>query len=245
MQRDLKEAYAELEREHWWFRARRRILLDIARRFVRAGDVDGFRIADIGCGPGANPEAFSELGDVTGVEISADALDALSPVAGARKIVASAAATGLPEKSFNLVLCLDVLEHLEDDRAALAECLRITAPGGAAIVTVPAVRGLWSAHDCANMHLRRYEKAHLVRLACGAGYGVEFATYFNAFLFLPAVLVRMIFSGRGVGGSDFVTGGGIVNRLLEAVFTLERSMLRISPLPFGMSICAVLRKPKD
>ncbi|TET38912.1 MAG: class I SAM-dependent methyltransferase [Planctomycetota bacterium] len=244
MNPEFVEMYAEYEREHWWFRARRRILLDIAGRTVKKNAKDGApRIADIGCGPGANMKAFAALGEVVGIDATPEMVAAARSNAGAPVSQATAEATGLPDGGFDLVLCLDVLEHLEDDSAAVAECYRITAPGGNAIITVPAVRSLWSNHDAATGHLRRYEKASLMRICRRAGFSVEFCSYFNTLLFLPALLVRLTASGRGAGGSDFILRPGITNRLLESIFAFEKRLLKYFSLPFGLSLAAVLHRP--
>jgi SAM-dependent methyltransferase len=246
MDPEVVKTFAEYERGHWWFRARRRILFDIARRIVAKNSKEGTtRIADIGCGPGANMAAFAALGEVVGIDATPELVEAARSNVGAEIFQATAEETGLPEAAFDLVLCLDVLEHLQDDDAALAECRRITARGGHAIITVPAVRALWSRHDEGLMHLRRYEKAAFSRICRRAGFRIKFCSYFNTLLFLPAAMIRLIAPGRGVGGSDLILKPGLGNRLLESVFALEIPLLRFFELPFGLSLAAVLHRPEN
>ncbi|MHC4661416.1 MAG: class I SAM-dependent methyltransferase [Planctomycetota bacterium] len=246
MDPEVVKKFAELEREHWWFRARRRILLDIARRIAGRGAKDGpLRIADIGCGSGANMAAFAELGKIVGLDSDMEMVAAAQANIDTKVFKATAEATGLPDTAFDLVLCLDVLEHIKDDATALAECRRITVPGGNAIITVPAVRSLWSRHDIRSGHLRRYEKAAFIKLCRHVGFRTEFCSYFNTLLFIPATLIRLTASGRGVGGSDLVLKPGLTNRLLESIFAFEMRLLKYFEMPFGLSLVAVLHRPED
>jgi SAM-dependent methyltransferase len=143
-------------------------------------------------------------------------------------------------EAFDAVLLLDVLEHVEADRASLAALGGRLAPGGRLVVTVPAYRWLWSAHDDANHHVRRYTRAGLVQTAEAAGLRVYEATYYNTLLFPAAAGARL--AGRLVG-SQGRSGLGIppplVNRLLAGVFGAERHLVGRVPLPFGVSVLMV------
>ena len=146
-----------------------------------------------------------------------------------------------PEETFDVVTCLDVIEHTLDDRAALRELLRVTRPGGLAIVTVPAYQALWSSHDVANLHFRRYETRSLRSAARAAGWEVAADTYFNGLLLAPAAAVRFASRGGAPGHSDLEVTPHALNGLLELPMRLESRFLAAgSRLPAGLSLLAVL-----
>lgn len=158
----------EVEDRHWWFQSRRLIV----RALLRAGGVTTpRRILDAGCGTGRNLLDYARLGhEAEGVDFSAEA------VAFCRRrgldAVRQAPLEELPYEDgrFDLVVATDVIEHLSDDHAALAELRRVTAPGGRIAVTVPAYQWLWSAHDESLHHFRRYTDARLRGAIVKAGW---------------------------------------------------------------------------
>ncbi len=142
----------------------------LERTIERLGIPPRARILDAGCGSGRNMVELARRGQVTGVEISPTSVE----VARARHVgeVVEGSVMEMPfaEHSFDLAVCLDVIEHLPDDQGALRELRRVLAPGGALLVTVPAYQWLWSGHDKINQHCRRYSRATLSRpLARPAG----------------------------------------------------------------------------
>ncbi len=140
---------------------------------------------------GRELDELAAWGTVSGVDLSAVAV-ARARARGHRD-VHCAAIERLPfaDGGFDLVTCLDVIEHTAEDRVALAELLRVTRPGGLLVVTVPAYQSLWSAHDVANGHFRRYRSATLTAAATAAGWSVLHDTHFNAVLLVPAAAVRL------------------------------------------------------
>lgn len=150
------------------------------------------RLLDAGCGSGRTLEELAAYGRVSGADLSSAA------IASARRRgyrdVHTAPVEDLPfaAASFDVVTCLDVLEHTQDDRATLIELLRVTRPGGSLIVTVPAYPRLWSRHDEANLHFRRYDARGLRAVATAAGWEVVRETHFNAALLVPAAVVRRV-----------------------------------------------------
>ncbi len=233
---------AEAESRSWWFRGRRRVLEEVLKRLAMPPDVN---IADLGCGTGGNLVMLRAFGKVTGVEVSPVAAEVARRRAGVEVRCASMDATGLPDASFDVVTAFDVLEHMEDDRAALLEVWRLLKPGGRFVVTVPAFMMLWSAHDEALHHKRRYRRGPLAKALLGAGLDVEWLTYFNAALFPPVAAIRLL--RRPFGGGAKVADGvealpGPLNDLLEGVFAAERHLVGRVPLPAGVSLVGVARK---
>jgi SAM-dependent methyltransferase len=182
---------------------------------------------------------------VSGIELS-DTSVSLARARGAGE-VASGSVLQMPfeSDSFDLAVCLDVIEHLEDDRGALRELRRVVAPGGWLLVTVPAYQWLWSGHDEINHHFRRYTRATLQRVAEQAGWQQVRNTHFNSLLLPAAVLLRILdrFSRKPTESSlDLWVPPQPLNWLLERPLLLEASLIgRGGRIPAGLSLLAVFR----
>lgn len=158
-------------------------------------------------------------------------------------------AGGLPDElpqsregGFDLIALLDVLEHVEDDVAALSGITRILHPSGYVMITVPAYDFLWSAHDEAHHHYRRYTLSRLAKTIDAAGLKIVNLSYFNTLLSPAMVAVRWVSRLRKVGyGSDLSLPSAPVNALLAWLFALGRYPLSLVPLPFDVSLFALAR----
>lgn len=164
--RDFELQTHRAEDHHWWYRGRRHVLDVVLRKLALPPHP---RILDAGCGSGRNMVDLARYGKVTGVELSSTSV-AVARERGVGEVV-EGSVLNMPfaPESFELAVSLDVLEHLQDDRAALRELRRVVAPGGALLVTVPAYQGLWSRHDEINHHHRRYSRRALMEAAGSAG----------------------------------------------------------------------------
>ena len=190
-----RELY-ELEDRHWWFRSRRAVIWSMLRG---AGLPRQPRILDAGCGTGRNLVEFGRLGAAEGVDFSQDAVD----FCRRRGLpdVQRAALDRLPfqDGRFGLILATDVIEHLDDDRAALAELRRVAAGDARLVLTVPAYSWLWSEHDVSMHHRRRYTEPRLRERVAAAGWEPIVRSYFFSAI-LPAVaavrLARRLLPGR-------------------------------------------------
>lgn len=234
---------ARVERTHWWYRARRRILHAVVRAEMRAGAPAG-PVLDLGCGTGANLSVAARCGEVVGVDFSEVALGYARRTAGYAALVRGDAGT-LPfeGETFGWVLALDVLEHL-DDEAAMAEIMRVLRPGGRALVTVPAFPALWGAQDEAAHHLRRYTRKGLLALLRGAGLAVRRTTYLNTALFVPVLLARRAIRLLRIPvESENTLHPGWANPLLERIFGAEAHLVPYVSLPFGVSLLCVAERP--
>jgi SAM-dependent methyltransferase len=227
---------------HWWYRGRRRIV----RAELEALELPRpARLLDAGCGGGQTLDLLDDFGRPTGIDPDVGSI-ALSRARGHDVAVAALPDLPFDDGTFTACTCLDVLEHLADDEAALAELARVTAASGALLVTVPAYELLWSEHDEANEHRRRYRAGTLKRLALRAGWSVERLTYFNSLLLAPAAAVRLA-SGyrrrRSPDVSDLDLTPRALNRALEMPLRAEAALLRCGGrLPAGLSLLAVLRR---
>ena len=243
MERVVFERMAELDQEHWWFVARRRILASLIKRVVERPH--GARILEVGCGTGHNLGMLAEFGTVDACELDATARELASLRLGRPVFEAKLPDLSMFEpKSYDLIALLDVLEHVADDLGALTAIRTLLKPGGALVLTVPANQWMWSAHDVAHHHFRRYSRPRLAELFERAGYEAQLHSYFNSLLFPPIAAARLIGKIRGRDSADDALPGARVNAVLEAIFGLEAALIGRVPMPFGVSLVAVLRSPR-
>lgn len=233
----------EMDEHHWWYRGRRRIIrAELDRLDIPTDAV----VLDAGCGSGRTMEDLVAYGRVYGLEVNPDATE----IARARGVgeVRTGRLEDLPfeDGMFDLMTCLDVLEHVPDDRLALRELRRVCKPGGWLLATVPAYPALWSLHDQINHHYRRYERRTLREAAFDAGWDVRRMTFFFSFLLVPAALVRVAQRRRAEDHykPDLTIGPSWLNTILELPLRVEASWLaRGSTLPAGLSLLALLQAP--
>ena len=235
----------DVDEHHWWYRGRRRI---IRAELDRLGLPENAQILDAGCGSGRTLEELADYGSVRGIELNPEAAE----VARSRDLgdVVIGRLEELPweDSTFDLITCLDVLEHTPDDRVTLRELLRVTKPGGWLLLTVPAYQSLWSTHDEVNHHFRRYARSMLRAAATDAGWRVERMTSFNSLLLAPAAAVRLSQRRRSRRPDtehipELRLGPPWLNGVLERPLLMEaRWLSRGRTLPAGLSLLAVLSR---
>ncbi len=235
MDRIVYDRMAAHDSTHWWYRARRDILSDY---LIRYGNMPkDARILEIGCGTGHNLPMLARFGEVDAIEIDPAAREIASERLG--KPVGDAPLPDLPgvaRGSYDLVAVLDVVEHIEDDVAALKGMASLLKPGGKILIAVPAHQWLWSAHDVVNHHHRRYSKGSLVKAIEAAGLTPRKLTYFNSLLFPLAAAARIAGRLTGRDDSDDSPPAKPLNALFETIFRLERHAVGRVPLTPGVSI---------
>jgi SAM-dependent methyltransferase len=154
------------------------------------------------------------------------------------------------DETFDLVTCLDVIEHTPDDVRSLRELRRVTRPGGWLVVTVPAYQLLWSSHDVANQHYRRYRRSQLRAAGEAAGWEPGAWTYFNTFLFPPGAAVRVLERLRRPhkrrGRPNVALTPSSWDGVLVWPMRVEAGLIRRGArLPVGMSLLMVFRRPAE
>ncbi|WP_029937199.1 class I SAM-dependent methyltransferase [Sphingomonas sp. UNC305MFCol5.2] len=238
MDRIVYERMAAHDTTHWWYRARRDILADYLTRW--GGLPKDARILEIGCGTGHNLPMLAQFGEIDAIEIDetarAKASERLGKPVGTSPLPEL---VGVEPGSYDLVAVLDVIEHVEDDVAALKAITAALKPGGRILITVPAHQWMWSAHDVVNHHKRRYSKAGFEALLAKSGLQGRKLGYFNSLLFPVAVAARFAGKLMGKDDSDDSPPPKPLNTLFEGIFRLERHMVGRVPLPPGLSLIAL------
>jgi SAM-dependent methyltransferase len=240
MDRDYELQTHQAEDRHWWYRGRRTVL---DRTIGALRLPPNARILDAGCGSGRNMVELARFGAVTGIEL-ADASITVAQQRGAGEVVpGSILEMPFADDSFDFAVSLDVIEHLQDDLAALRELRRTIAPGGSLLITVPAYQWLWSGHDEINHHHRRYTRRSLKRVAEQAGWKQARTTYFNSLLLPVAVILRLldrVNTKTSESSLDLWIPPEPLNWLLERPLTMESALIsrRVS-IPAGLSLLSV------
>ncbi len=248
MTEDYVKKYGSLERQHWWFLVRKKIILKYIRQNLAGAEPSRLAILNVGAAGGASSEWLASLGTVISLETDPLFLSYLRD----RKIdVVEGSLNQLPfpDNFFDLVCALDVLEHVENDQKGMVELNRVCKPGGLICITVPALEMLWSYHDELNGHYRRYSSSSLrTLLEQFPQQKILQLRFFNALLFLPVLASRKIsnlFSHQKKSGqSDFTfyKTGPVVSKLLEKIFGLELGLMHFLKFPAGISLLAIVKK---
>ncbi|MFZ1994835.1 MAG: class I SAM-dependent methyltransferase [Solirubrobacteraceae bacterium] len=244
MDETMMKAMLAVDEHHWWYRGRRRVIRAELNRLPLPANA---RVLDAGCGSGRTLVELARYGgEVSGIELNTEAAE-LARGRGVGEVqVGRLEELPWDEATFDLITCLDVIEHVPDDVTALVELRRVARPGGWLLVTVPAYQALWSRHDEANHHYRRYSRALLRAAARSAGWQIQRMSSFNSLLLAPAAAVRLAqrrMGERNGQSNDLDLGPAWLNDVLERPLALEASWLaRGRTLPFGLSLVAVLRR---
>jgi SAM-dependent methyltransferase len=243
MQQHTYAIMRRVEESHWWFVGRRKIIRSFLERIVQNGPPAPLKILDVGCGTGANLEMLSEFGAAEGVDVSAEALSFCQARGLVNVKLGEAEHLPYEAGSFDLVTGLDVVEHLDDDRAGLGEMARVLRPGGRALLFVPAFMFLWGVQDDISNHRRRYTLPELKRALRESGFEVERASYVNISFFAPILLGRLIMRVTGLRPeSENNITIGFLNGVLGKLLGAESVPLRYLNFPFGVSIICLARK---
>ncbi len=232
---DIRAATA-VENRHWWYRERREIIAKELRRIGKPG-----KAIEIGASGGGNSQVLRDMGwDVLVTEYIDEGVE-IAKARGFNAIQADARDLPLPDASFDVLVAFDVLEHIEEDHLAAAEIFRVLRPGGVALIAVPCDMALWSKHDVATGHFRRYDRAGLHKLIDGAGLSVETLWSWNVLL-RPVVKMRRKNASDEQNEHDIVAVPPLVNFGLGMIIKAER-FLPVKTMP-GVSLMMRARKPE-
>jgi SAM-dependent methyltransferase len=226
----LYDRFFDTEDRHWWFVGRRRLVTGLLEQTGARG-----RTLDLGCGTGGVLQHLGGFGDAIGLDPAPEAAQYCRR-RDVPMLIGSGTELPFTDRSFDIVLALDVIEHVPDDVALLREAERVLRPGGVLLVTVPALPWLWSAHDDVNHHYRRYTMTTLRESLTAGGFRPQRITYYNGAL-LPLAIARK-FINR-FGGSDehhLEDLPAPLNSTLRGILSLEGRVLRHRDLRLGASL---------
>ena len=243
MRADELQRMYECEDRYWWFLGRKVILTEMLRQLLPPGETR--RVVDVGCGSGATLLALHEFGSVVGIDSAGLALDFCRQRGLRHLIQGQAGSLPLQTGSVDLLTLLDVLEHIPDDRAALHELHRVLAPQGWLFLAVPAYQFLWSEHDEALSHCRRYTAAELRGKVEGAGFTIIRLSYVITTLFPLAAIFRLgqRFLGRKKEPQTaLIEPPDLINRFFYHTLVWEARLLRSWNLPWGLTVLCAARK---
>lgn len=246
MEKDFYLQYAAVENKHWWFLGRRKIVEKVIQQLKLPVNAE---IIEAGCGTGGNLAMLSRYGNLSAMEIEEIACQ----IANDRKITTvrkGCLPDDIPFKGkYDLIVILDVLEHIGDDITALEALYSFLKPGGHLLITVPAFQFLWSRHDEINHHYRRYVKKTLQRVVIKAGYKLNYTRYFNFFLFPIVAIIRGFKKLLKIDDSNVNISGDLkipakpINKFLTYLFASERHLITWFNMPVGVSLLLLAHKP--
>ncbi|MDP7323689.1 MAG: class I SAM-dependent methyltransferase [Candidatus Woesearchaeota archaeon] len=241
MEEENYDVIYSLEKQNWWYRARRDLLYKVLKGMHKQFD----KTLDFGCGVGANLSMLRKISkNVIGIDYSQKAIDYCANRGYDHAVRMSGDNLEFEENSFDLVLCSDVLEHIEDDKTALKEIARVLKPGGILLFTVPAHNYLWGPVDEISNHFRRYELKK-IRPLLPFNLSIRRLGYWNLSTFFPNLLfVRIsgLFNGKKRSSNTLDAVPGFLNSLLYKIICLENKAFTHSVSIQGVSIVGICQK---
>lgn len=232
MDKGYEQEYKNIEQYHPWFVARRELIYNIIRNTRKDA-----KIIDVGCGTGITSDYLQKRGfkNVCGIDNSVNFIEYNKE----GFILGDVLKLPLKSNFFDVVLCLDVIEHLENDKAVANELYRILSKDGCLVVTVPAFQFLWSNHDVVNHHYCRYNAKKLKELF--KSMKVVKISYWNFSLFLPALILKL-FPRKSEKNHNFIKLPKFFDYLIFSILKLENLLFTWFNLPFGTSLIIILKK---
>lgn len=242
MEEHIYPLFYKIEKEHWWFTARQKIILEYIKKHVNISKET--TLLDVGCGTGAIIEMLSNHFNTYGLDSSPQAIE-FCRKRGLTNLFQGNLESFNKDRKFDIITILDVIEHIDDDVKLLRQSNELLKENGSVVVTVPAFQFLWSYHDIVTHHKRRYTKNQLIKVVKSAGFQIKHITYFNSLLFPIAVLKRMASKIIGFKDtSDLNIPPQLINKLLKLIFQSEAEIINRISLPLGLSLLCLGEKTK-
>lgn len=235
-----------IEETHWWYKGRRALVRHALDTY--APDRRPLEILDVACATGMSFRFLADYGDVRGIDISEETIEYCGRRGIDRIVRSDAMALPFRDGSFDVVLALDAFEHFDADVGAMSETFRVLRPGGLLVCTVPAFMSLWSPHDDAYHHVRRYRRPVLRSRLEAVGYRTRRMSYSSMMLFPPVFVMRTLRRWKDEpveeAESDFaVPFPWPIEKLAAGITAAEIALEKRVDLPVGVSLYGVLTKP--
>ncbi len=239
--------FNQVEKDHWWWAGRRQLIRQLLTGY------NPQKILDIGCGTGQTLSFLKTIfpkAKLFGLDQSRTAVRFAQNRGHHLVKEGDALHLPFPKETFDIVLLLDVIEHIQDDRQALTEAKRVLKKRGVILITSPALQFIWSHHDSNQGHQRRYTRTRLRTLAQDLDLEIKFLSYFNYFLssvIIPVRLVSRFKFFESLTNYDAKINFGIaslspLNWFLKLVFVTEIKLLQFIHYPIGISVGTLLQK---
>lgn len=244
MDQKIYDYYASgTEEKHWWHIARRQILKNFIDCHINFPN--DAKILDVGCGTGAEMAFLQQYGEIYGVDTSEEMINVCKNRKLSNSIVVSANNLPFKNEMFDLVTCLDTLEHIEAEKRTIEEIYRVCKNNGHLVLTVPAGQYLFGPYDISAGHYKRYSKRYTTKLLTENGFKIIKASYFNFFLYLPIAFIRILNKYIPINaGSEkaLKVPSNAINNILKSIFSLESYLLQHLNFPFGVSLVIIAKK---
>ena len=242
MKLEMYKIFYEIQKTHWWFVVKKIIILEQIKKYFNKSE--NSKILDIGCGSGLMLNSLNQFGKTYGMDNSVEAVKFSKEIYNGEVRIGNLP-TDLPYsvKIFDLIIALDVIEHIECDIESLEAINSLLKSDGMAIITVPAYMFLWSSFDDINEHKRRYTLNELKNKLIKANFKIVKISYYNTILFpIIYVIRKMSVILKKDPWSDLKKPNKIINYVLTKIFEIEKYLLREINFPFGVSIIAIVKK---
>lgn len=235
-----KDKYSK---DYWWFKGACN-LLDILLKKV-SKERKNLKILDVGCGVGEDVKIIKKYGKVTALDNSIEALKLIPDDLVERKILVDAQnLPGYLYNKFDIIIIFEVLEHVEKDELVMYECYKALKKGGILILAVPAISRMYSTHDRALKHYRRYDKKDLLR-KINKRFKIEYIYYWNSILFLPIFAMRILKKKSKKSGTDIVNLPKVIDNFLYNILKFENYLIKKNiHLLVGVSLVVIAKKVK-
>lgn len=250
---DYKDFALQKESEHlyFWNKAKNNLIENLLFSIYKNyWSVSNRKILDIGCGTGTELEILEKFGNITAIDISKESIELVKKM-GHKTILANIENSNFKKNYYDAICCFDILEHLENDQNVLKKIHYSLKDGGHLFITVPAYQLLYSTHDIAMGHKRRYNKKAVITRLKNASFEIILINYWNFFLFFPIVLMRLmkkifflkIYRKKNLRPESKPLNK-YLNNLLFLILNFENKLLNINNkiIPFGLTICGIAKK---
>lgn len=247
-EKTFNDLYFAAGRDYFWLRANYEIALDILKKYraICEGDKES-HILDIGGGGGYFADELIRYGKIYVADNDVNIMEKSSNPA-ITKIYQDLSVPSSIAERYNVICALDVLEHIKEEKQAVNNIYKLLKSGGYFLCTVPAFHFLYSRHDEAAGHVKRYGRSEIMKLMCENGFECLYLNYAKASAFVPLCIFRLIKKilrrKKEELQTDIVKLPKFVNTLLSAVLQIDNWFARRFPLPFGTHIVYLGRKIK-
>ncbi len=222
--------------QNFWFKSKKRLINILLLKM----NLKNLKILNIGAGTGADLDILNHYGDIFICDINKRALNLIPKDLFKEKKVCSATNLQYPDEQFDVVCSFDVFEHIEDDKKVVTEVYRVLKKGGFLFFTVPAFNFLFSAHDKALKHVRRYNKKTMYQLLNNFR-DIEIS-YWNSFLFIPFAILRFL-KKKSKPKTDYFNLPSLIEKVFLKILTVENRIIKNGyKLPLGLSLIGYCKK---